>query len=271
MRGAAFLGYHSVSPEGPPFLSVPPSQFEAHLRILRQRGWANGDRAALEAFVDGRPLGGRHVFLTFDDGYRDSVTQALPRLVEYGYTASFFVLPSRLDAGGPLDWQGVEDHQRQYPDVMRSLTWEMVEQLAEANMEIGSHTVSHPRLSQIGDEELRQELLDSRREIAARLGRCDSLAYPYGDWSPRVAAAADAAGYRFAFTLPFETQEGGDRLTIPRITIDRRDAAWRFRAKMSAPGRRLFLSSAKPTLRALRSAIRRGPDRGTEDDGRQAR
>jgi peptidoglycan/xylan/chitin deacetylase (PgdA/CDA1 family) len=119
-------------------------------------------------------------------------------------------------------------------------------------MEVGSHTMGHPRLSRLGDEELAQELLDSRRRIADRLGSCDSLAYPYGDWSARVARAAAAAGYRFAMTLPSGAQRAATPLTIPRIAVDRRDGRARFTLKISPLGRRLLLSRATPALRALR-------------------
>jgi hypothetical protein len=50
------------------------------------------------------------------------------------------------------------------------------------------------------DDELAQELLESRRRLQAPLGRCDAVAYPFEDWDSRTAAAA--AGYRFAFALP---------------------------------------------------------------------
>jgi peptidoglycan/xylan/chitin deacetylase (PgdA/CDA1 family) len=68
--------------------------------------------------------------------------------------------------------------------------------MAAGRIEFGSHTNLHRHLPGLPDEELRQELLDSRRRIAERLGSCDCLAYPFGEWDERVADAARAAGYR---------------------------------------------------------------------------
>jgi len=132
---------------------------------------------------------------------------------------------------------------------MRSLDWSMLEKLVAAGWEVGSHTMSHLRLPSLSDEALAQELLDSRRALEARFGGCDMLAYPFGDWDGRVAAAAAAAGYAFAFTLPFGSQAGATRLSIPRVTIDDRDNAWRFRMKLSRTGRMALFSPLRPAVR----------------------
>jgi peptidoglycan/xylan/chitin deacetylase (PgdA/CDA1 family) len=132
----------------------------------------------------------------------------------------------------------------------------MVESMAEAGHEFGSHTLSHPRLTELGDEELRQELLDSRARIKERLGRCDSIAYPFGVWTRRVADAAADAGYSYGFTLPYRSQMGADRLTIPRISIDHRDDEPRFRRKLTTAYRAFSLSPCKTLARRV---LRRSP------------
>lgn len=255
-RGAVFLGYHSVVDGGPPFLSIAPSQLDAHLVALRRAGYAAGTLEALRPLAEGDRPDRPRAFLTFDDGYVDNFREAMPLLREHGFSGLFFILPSRVDDGGPLDWDGVARERRAFPDVMRSMDWAMVEEMADAGMELGSHTVSHPRLPDLGDEQLAQELLDSRRRIAERLGRCDCLAYPFGKWDARVERAAAAAGYEFAFTLPFGAQTSASPLSIPRVTVDHRDDARRFQFKLSPAGRRLLLSGARTAGRRI-SALRR--------------
>jgi peptidoglycan/xylan/chitin deacetylase (PgdA/CDA1 family) len=258
-RRLACFAYHSIHADGPPVLSLAPDSFEDHLRRLRRRGFRSARLSDLEALADGGRPAGRMVSLTFDDGYLDNYTTALPLLREYGFSALFFVLPTFVDEGGPLDWKGVEKAHASHPDVMRSMTWPMVEEMVEAGMEFGSHTISHPRLPTLGDEELAQELLDSRRRMIDRLGQCDSLAYPFGNWDARVERAAAAAGYRFAFTLPFVSQRAGSPLSIPRIAMDHRDDGRRFALKLSAPVRWAMLGSPlKPTARQLQALARGG-------------
>lgn len=257
-RAAVFLCYHSIAAAGPPFLSIDPDLFERQLATLRRRGYRPGNLETLDRLEARDRPSGRYAFLTFDDGYIDNHATALPLMQAYGYTGFLFVLPGHVDSGNMLDWPEVSAEAAEYPELMRSLSWPLVEQMAEAGWEIGSHTVSHAHLPTIDDEALAQELLDSRRRIAERLGSCQTLSYPFGEWDGRVARAVRAAGYKFAFTLPFGSQVKAGPLSIPRVSVDHRDQEWRLTAKLSPAGRSLLLSPLRP---AVRSLLRRRPYR----------
>jgi peptidoglycan/xylan/chitin deacetylase (PgdA/CDA1 family) len=139
--------------------------------------------------------------------------------------------------------------------------------MKEAGFEVGSHTLTHAHLGDLSCEALREELWDSRARIKDRLGSCDTLAYPFGEWTPDVAAAAADCGYRFAFSLPTETgQRNATPLSIPRINVDYRDRGLRLAAKLSPFGRRLYLATS---VRAARRRSRRGPgpDRAIDSRG----
>lgn len=250
--GAVFLCYHSIAPEGPRYLTIPAELFERQLALLRRRGFQGGDLAALAELAEGRSSG-RTAFLTFDDGFRDNFETALPLLREYGFSAFVFALPPLLDDGGPFEWPEMLADRERHAATMRSVDWPMLEQMKEGGFEVGSHTLTHPHLPQLDGERLREELWQSRTAIKVRLGSCDTLAYPFGEWSAEVAAAAADCGYRFAFTLPTTSgQRGATPLTIPRVNVDYRDDERRFAAKLSPWGRRLLLSSAVGELRRRR-------------------
>jgi peptidoglycan/xylan/chitin deacetylase (PgdA/CDA1 family) len=263
-RHAAFLCYHSISDAGPPFLSLPVETFERQLALLRRHGFASGDRDALRELADGHRPAAPLAFLTFDDGYADNHETAAPLLAEYGLTAMVFVLPPYVDGARPLDWPEVVERQRAHPGVMRSMSWPMVEALAEQGIEIGSHGLRHPHLSELDEEALREELWSSRERIRSRLGRCDVLAYPFGEWDERVAAAASDAGYSYAFSLPSGSERGRTSLAIPRINVDQRDTGLRFRLKLSGWGRRAYLSRAVAGVRSRRRRRARPPAHAPE-------
>lgn len=250
-RAAVFLCYHSVADPGPPFTSIGQEAFQQQLGTLRRLGFRSGGHDDLARMAQGQRVDGKLVFLTFDDGYVDNYATARPLLEAHGFRALVFLLPPRVDRGGFLDWPRVERRAAAHPEVMRSLTWPMVDSMAEAGHEFGSHTLSHPMLTELSDEELRQELFDSRARIRERLGRCDSIAYPFGVWSRRVAKAAADAGYSYGFTLPDWSQMSADRLTIPRIMVDHRDDEQRFRRKLSAAYRGLYFSPCKTVARRV--------------------
>lgn len=260
-REVVFLAYHSVAAHGPPFLSLTAETFERQLATLDRLGYRSGRLADLEGLARGARPSSKLAFLTFDDGYVDNYHVAKPLLEAYGYRAIVFVIPPLVDSGAPLEWPRVERHVRDYPEVMRSLTWEMVAEMQADGHELGSHTLSHPELPKLGDADLAHELAESRSLAAARLGGCDTIAYPFGSWSPRVARAAAAAGYVNGFTLPYGSQLGADRLTIPRINVDHRDDERRFRLKLSSPYRGFLLSPLKPLARKAlgRSAAHEAP------------
>ena len=252
--GATFLCYHSIAEEGPRYLTVSAELFERQLAELRRRRLGSGNLDSLRSVAGAGRVEPR-VFLTFDDGFRNNCDTALPLLREYGFGAFVFVLPPLVDTGAPLQWPEVAEECRRYPATMRSVTWPMLEMMKEGGFEVGSHTLTHPHLPGLGGEALREELWDSRARIKERLGSCDTLAYPFGEWSPEVATAARNCGYQFAFSLPTKTgQRAAGPHAIPRINVDYRDDPVRFRAKLSGLGKEVFLS---PEVAMVRRHVRR--------------
>lgn len=251
---ATFLCYHSVALQGPRYLTISPRLFERQLANLRRMDIRCGGLADLAELSTGRGGMERTVFLTFDDGFRDNYETVLPLLRERGARAFVFVLPPLVDTGGVLEWPEVADDARRYKQSMRSVTWPMLEEMKEGGFEVGSHTLTHPHLPELDDDVLREELWESRRRIKERLGSCDVLAYPFGEWSSGVEAAARDCGYSFAFSLPTRTgQRLATPLAIPRINVDYRDAERRFGVKLSPIGKRALLSPfVRSTVRILR-------------------
>lgn len=217
------LMYHGVARPGgvPPWpWAVSLSRFREQLDWLAAQGYAT--RTLDEA---GGELPGNTVFITFDDGYADNLT-AVDELARRGMRATWFVVtgsigrdPQWLDPGRPPG---------------RLLDAAELRAMAAAGMEIGSHTVSHMRLTGADDELLRAELADSRRTLEDTLGReVPSFAYPYGEWNERCEAMVREAGYRFACT----TRTGwalrdGHPLRVRRLTVFNNDDAGVFARKL---------------------------------------
>ena len=82
------------------------------------------------------------------------------------------------------------------------MNWDEVRELQSAGMTIGSHSRTHPQLTD-PNVSLSDEVERSREEIRRKLGVTpDFFAYPYGAWDARAAAAVEAAGYRAARAYP---------------------------------------------------------------------
>jgi len=248
MADVLVLAYHAVSEDWPADLSVTPRRLERQLGELVRRGY----RGATFHDAVHAPAGPRTVAVTFDDAYRSILELALPIMQRLGVPGTVFV-PTDF-TGGLLQWPGI-DHWIGSPHEheLSAMTVAQLQALIDAGWEIGSHTCSHPHLTQLTDAELGAELVQSRRRCEEMLARpCPTIAYPYGDHDDRVVAATDAAGYTAACTLP-ERFSRPTPLRYPRIGVYHEDDGARFRAKVSPLSRRLRSSAVwPPAARALR-------------------
>lgn len=212
------LCYHAVSSGWDNFLAVDPERLRAQVGHLQRRGY---EAKTLSAAL-GEPLGGRTFVVTFDDGYRSILDRGLPVLQDLGVPATVFVPTDLTDEAG-LFKHMAEEHLPADEEELRCMSWEEVGRLAEAGWEVGSHTCSHPHLSQADDRRLAAELRRSREVCEERLQRpCESIAYPYGSHDARVIEATGEAGYSFAVTLEsrlFEPIAGRGPLDLPREGI----------------------------------------------------
>jgi peptidoglycan/xylan/chitin deacetylase (PgdA/CDA1 family) len=175
--------------------------------LLRARGEGRGERL---------------VGLTFDDGYGDFVTEVLPALRRYGWTATVFVVAGALG-----------DHNRwDEPGPRKPLmTAEQVRRVAAEGVEIGSHSLSHVRLPGVSDARLADEVRRSRSVLAELAGRpVDGFCYPYGSFGEREVDAVRAAGYGYACAVGRTALAG--RHAVPRTFVGDRDGSARLFAKV---------------------------------------
>jgi peptidoglycan/xylan/chitin deacetylase (PgdA/CDA1 family) len=248
--GPLVLGYHAVSSRWRSQLAVPEAVLRAQLTTLARRGYTGLTLTDAEGRRSEGTLPSRSLVVTFDDGYA-STMRAAPILAELGFPGTLFVVTRFVESGEHLCWPGI-DHwlASEARDELRPLGWPAIETLAESGWEIGSHTVSHPLLTEVDDIRLTQELHESGAAIAARLGSCDSLSYPYGVADERVVIEAGRCGYGLACSLTF-THLVDEPLCRPRIGLSGADRGLRLAVQVSALGRRSRRGTGARLARAL--------------------
>jgi peptidoglycan/xylan/chitin deacetylase (PgdA/CDA1 family) len=218
------LMYHSVEPyDADPYqVTVHPERFDRQLRWLRRRGLRGVSmRELLAARKAGTATG--LVGLTFDDGYTDFATQVLPALERHGFSATVFVIAGVL--GGHNSWDE--------PGPRKSLmTADQVRRVADAGVEIGSHSLTHPRLPELTDGQLFDEVRRSKRILEEVTGReVTGFCYPYGGHGAREVREAETAGYDYACAV--QASELAGRHAVPRTFIGDRDNSARLYAKVA--------------------------------------
>lgn len=236
MNDVLVLCYHAISADWPPEDAVRPGAFEQQLRLLVRRGYRG---VTFHEAVTSPPQG-RVLAVTFDDAYLSVLEIAYPILGALGIPATVFVVTDFASEGGPLAWPGIDNWVgSQYHEELEALSWPQLRALCEEGWEVGSHSQTHPRLTQVDDAGLSRELSDSRAACELELGRpCLSLAYPYGDFDARVVTAARKAGYDAAGRLSARLDDVS-AMAFPRVGIYRSDSLRRYRLKVSPAVRRV--------------------------------
>lgn len=213
------LGYHRIGTAcGDHVPTVSPEAFERQLVYLaRHRYRVMGLEEVADCLEQRRRIPRRSAVITFDDGYVETYSIALPLLKRFRFPSIVFIAP------GEVGWKGF-------------VTWEHVQAMAEQGMSIGSHTIHHSYLPLVPHQRLPEELVDSKRMIEARIDRpVHFISYPIGGFTAEVQSIVKDAGYRAACTTNRRSWvKAIDRFALRRIKMTERDRnlLW-FRAKMS--------------------------------------
>jgi peptidoglycan/xylan/chitin deacetylase (PgdA/CDA1 family) len=211
--GTRVLLYHAIGDPDPAdrlALRVTKQRFLEQMCLLRSTDCAVVPltRSVESGSGEGRP----HVAITFDDGYHSDLWAA-DVLSDFGFPATFFVVPRFLDGGASPRW---------YWEGWHHFNWDDARALEERGCEIGAHSATHPDLTHCTAAELETEVAGSKALLERQLGRpVVSFSYPYGRHNAAVRVAVERAGYRLACTSRY----GANRASGPCYTVRRTEVA----------------------------------------------
>ncbi|MBM9576084.1 polysaccharide deacetylase family protein [Leptospira sp. 201903070] len=189
--GVPVLCYHHLAPEGGPMggYNLHPNLLEEQFKFLKAAGYKPIRLDQFYAYLSGKKPADfpeKPILLTFDDGSKTHLEQLVPLLKKYNFVASIFIYPTIISSG-----------KKYY------LTWEQLKTALDSGvLDLGSHTLYHPKLPTMSRALIRKQLLESKQILEAKTGRkVVDLAYPFGLFDPRVIEEAKEIGYRMAFTV----------------------------------------------------------------------
>jgi peptidoglycan/xylan/chitin deacetylase (PgdA/CDA1 family) len=256
-RRLPILMYHGLraDPENglAPYYKVntAPAIFRRQMEELAAQGFKSVSLArVLEWLRGGPPLENKSVVITFDDGFRDFLIHGFPVLQACAFTATMF-LPTAF-IGQQVRF--FKDHE--------TLTWPEARDLRQAGITFGSHTVSHPQLVHLSDEEIERELRDSRTEIEQQLGEAiTTFAYPYAFpqgnrlFAKRFRDHLMTAGYACCVTTELgRVKRGDDPYRLKRLPVNSWDDEALLRAKVE--GGYDWLALPQRALKQLKASLR---------------
>ena len=216
--------YHKVSPNRrrkAEKLRVAPEKFDQQMRSLFAHGYRTISTAQLIDFCRGKcSLPERGIIISFDDGYEDNFTHAFPILKKYGFRAIILLVAGYIGAESSWDEKAHE----------RLLTWAQIEEMSRAGFEFGSHSRTHCLLPPLSQEEMRQEIGESKSILEKGLGKVvEFFSYPWGKFDEKVKNVVKSCGYRASFsTLPGKNGQGEDPFSLRRVLIRGYDSGLHF-------------------------------------------
>ncbi|HVM33679.1 MAG TPA: polysaccharide deacetylase family protein [bacterium] len=200
-------------------LQVTVDDFERQLDWLQKWGHTPVTFQDLDGDLPRKPL-----ILTFDDGYEDNYFNLFPILKRRGVKAVVYVLGDRSIRRN--EWDILQGE-----PALNLLTDEQVVEMGRSGfVEIGSHSMTHAKLTELPGEVLRRQVEDSKKSLEKLLGTpVGSFAYPYGYVNPAVKEAVGRAGYRFGLAVHSgPTAFNQDLLEIRRHAIGPRTHRWKY-------------------------------------------
>jgi peptidoglycan/xylan/chitin deacetylase (PgdA/CDA1 family) len=188
-------------------IDISPERFEQQLNWLARTGKV----VSLDATLNQTRRNA--IAITFDDGYRDNLTVALPMLERFGLPMTLFVVAGFVDSEGYLSEEELREISR-HPLIT-----------------IGSHGLWHRHFNRITHDEARFELTESKRLLEQTIGKpVDLMAWPYGECNTELEELAGACGYRAGWSVWKGTNGTYSQWRVP---LGRNDHMLRFIAKAS--------------------------------------
>lgn len=213
MTGPFILMYHSIADNSDDPFSVPVNAFREQLAWLTDYGFEVVSLSFLLRSIQSKNYSAlrKKVVITFDDGCRDFVTNALPILRHLGAPATVFLVTDFL--GGRASWKPSGTHEL----LMSELE---VRYIKSQGISLGSHTATHARLTLLDDGEMQRQLKDSYEKLTELGESFYSFSYPWGQWTSRIADAVKIIGYECALAVGEQTQlTAAHTYSLPRITM----------------------------------------------------
>ena len=181
-------------------LSVHPDNFDLHMAHLKENNYetltladfADPEKKVLSKIISDNK---KPIVLTFDDGYLDAYTEAFPVLLKYDFVGTFYII-------------------RNYIAKAEYMDADQIQEIKNAGMEIGSHTLTHPNLAKSDSEIVRNQLNESKENAT-------TFCYPAGAFDATTVNLVQEAGYNAAVTTKFGiADQDSSILELPRVRVE---------------------------------------------------
>ena len=209
-------------------LRVSPLMFEKHLEYFSNNGWKFIKMSELEEHKDQNKI----VAITFDDGYLDNYSIALPLLKKYNACATLYLVIDRHNN----DWS-VKKNPKHNSGVLASeekLSDDHILEMLNSNVfELGGHTITHPYLPNLALEDKKYEMIQCKEILENKFNtQVTSFAYPFGIYSNEDINIIKGSDYSSAVTTEEGVADNSALFDLKRIKASGKDNFFAFKLRV---------------------------------------
>ena len=218
------FSYHSISDDKCP-LSTDTKDFEKHLSYLKKNNYNS------IFFDEISNTNKKKIIMTFDDGYKDLISNCLPLLKKYNFKAICFLVSDKI--GKINDW----DEDNNNIKTKKIMDKSDIHIWIKNGMKIGSHSKNHKKLTKIDHDELSNEIANSKIDLEKLIGEeIVSFCYPYGKFNLDVINEVKK-NYSYALTTLRSRYDPNkhDKYLIPRIDMGKKLSNFKLFLKIKTP------------------------------------
>jgi len=178
-------------------IAISDTQFRTQMTLLKRVGYRFVTISELAKLQQSNTRG-RFAAITFDDGSTDILLHALPILSEMNAVATVFAIAGSAATKSFFDWDlaAAKRSVMTLQEEDRAMSWSEYRTLVNNGWEIGSHTVTHPMLTEVLVDEAEAQIIESKSILESCLGvPVTSFCYPAGHANLEVARLVEANGY----------------------------------------------------------------------------
>lgn len=218
------VSYHSINNENCP-ISLNLEEFEKQLVFFKKNNFQSIHCNEI------KNTSKKKFIITFDDGYKDLITNALPLLKKYNFKATCLIISNLIGKRNIWDEFNENIKDKELMNLSDINYW------LKNGMKIGSHSKNHKKLTKLNDKEKIDEIINSKNELESLTGTTiDSFCYPYGLYNENVVNIVKEK-YDFAFTTNrsrFNTNKHNKYL-LPRIDMGKKISKFKLYLKAFTP------------------------------------
>jgi peptidoglycan/xylan/chitin deacetylase (PgdA/CDA1 family) len=203
------LCYHSVGSDKTLY-SVNKEDFYKQMDYLRKKYNIVSLEEIMKLVEKKKDLLRSSVAITFDDGYLDVFLNAYPYFKKYDMPATIFVTTGYVEKKMLLG--------NKYLEI---LSWNEIKAMSKNKIEIGAHTITHPKLTQIDEAESRQEIIGSKMEIEKQIGKeARFFAFPSDAYNQHLINLVKQLGFKAAVGGVGVIQKSASSFVLNRVGVD---------------------------------------------------